>query len=232
MGQRSVIFGATGMVGKELVYELLENKSVDQVIVVIRHKLPIANPKLEQILENDFSSFEHFGSQLAADTFFCCIGTTIKKAGSQEAFRKVDYDIPVTISRLAESLRIPNLVIISSISASADSGNFYLRTKGQMEQQVMTNYHGNLKLIRPSIILGHRGEFRPGEMIGKWVMVFMGFLLIGHLAKYKGIYSWEIARGMVAAIHLPKEKVFIESDEMHKLAFKDRKEKQRPSGMI
>jgi len=220
MGQSSVIFGATGLVGKGLVYELLENNNFNKVVVVTRRKLQISNNKLNQLIVNDFSMLEKIRTELLADTFFCCIGTTIGKAGSKEAFRKVDYDIPLTIAHLAESLQIPNLVIISSISANAGSGNFYLRIKGEMEQQVQMIYHGNLKIVRPSIILGHRDDFRPAEKTGQWIITILRVLFVGFLAKYKGIHYWEIARGMIRAVELPRNVIFIESNELHELAVK------------
>ena len=220
------------MVGKELVYELIEDKKVESLIAVVRRPLPIAHPKLKQLVEVDFTKLESLGTQLRAQTFYCCIGTTLKKAGSREAFRKVDYEIPLAIGRLAESLGIPSLVIISSIAANGQSGNFYLRTKGQMEEQVKMIYHGNLKIIRPSMILGHRHEIRFAEKIANVIIPVLGVFMLGPLRKYKGIYYWEIARAMIQAVTLPKEQVVVESDELHKLSSIRVKPTARPSGMI
>lgn len=220
MNQTAVVFGATGMVGKELVYELLEGSEFLKVIAIVRNTLPIANGKLEQLAINDYSQLAQHKEKLNADVYFCCIGTTIKKAGSQDAFRKVDYDIPVQVSRLAQELGITSLVIISSIGASANTSNFYLRTKGEMEQAVKEIFKGNLKIVRPSLLMGHRNEFRFGEKAATIVMKALGILMIGPLKKYKGIYAWDVARAMIKSTSLPKETIILESDKLADLAKK------------
>ena len=232
MNKSSVIFGATGLVGREIVYELLQKDEVDNICAVVRKKMSIANPRLKQIVINDFTSLDTIKAQLSADTYFCCIGSTIAKAGNKAGFRRVDFDIPVIIAGLASSLHIPNLVIISSISANAGSGNFYLRTKGEMEQEVQKRFKGNLKIVRPSMILGHRPEFRLGEIIGKGLITVLSIFLIGPLGKYKGINYTEIARGMINSVDLPKETIIVESDKLHKLATQNGKLIKFKSGMI
>ena len=142
MNQTATVFGATGLVGKELIFELLESIHYTKVKAVVRNTLPLAHPKLEQIVIKDFNNLKDLASHLTSDVFFCCIGTTIKKAGSQEAFKKVDLDLPVKIATIAESIHVPNLIIVSSIGANAHSSNFYLRTKGEMEQKVQDVFHG------------------------------------------------------------------------------------------
>jgi uncharacterized protein YbjT (DUF2867 family) len=225
MNQTAIVFGATGLVGKELVFELLENARYLNVKAVVRRALPLSHPKLEQIIVNDFAKLDDYWKQLAADVFFCCIGTTIKAAGSQEAFKKVDIDIPVKIATIAEALKVPHLIVISSVGANANSPNFYLRTKGEMEQQVQAAYHGNLKFVRPSFLIGNRGEFRIGEKIAKALNTILRIFMIGSLAKYKGIYSWDVAWAMIQVIEFPKEKIFIESDELQKIAGKNKRAK-------
>lgn len=220
MNQTAVVFGATGMVGKELVYELLEGSEFLKVIAVVRNTLPLANGRLEQLKIDDYSKLSQYKDKLNADVYFCCIGTTIKQAGSQEAFRKVDYDIPVQISHLAKEFNIPSLVIISSIGASAATSNFYLRTKGDMEQAVQGIYNGNLKIVRPSLLMGNRNEFRFGEKAATILMKALGILMIGPLKKYKGIYAWDVARAMIKSTYLPKETIILESDKLAELAKK------------
>lgn len=220
MNQTAIVFGATGLVGKELIFELLEDANFLKVIVVVRKQLPFSNPKLEQIIESDFTNLDHLSVKIAADVFFCCIGTTIKKAGSQDSFRKVDVDLPVIIARLAESLHVPNLVIISSIGVNAQTSNFYLKTKAEMEQKVQAVYHGNLKIVRPSFLLGNRTEYRPVEKIGSVVVKVLSVFMIGFLSKYKGIEAWDVARAMIQSINLPKERIIIESDELQSMAKK------------
>ena len=214
----AAVFGATGLVGKQLVFELLEDQRFLNVKAIVRNPLPLSHAKLDQIVLKDYTGLESFKEQLAADVYFCCIGTTIKNAGSQEAFRKIDYAIPVQIAALAESLKVPALIIISSIGSNARTSNFYLRTKGEMEQEVQHQYKGNLKFMRPSLLLGHRGEFRFGEKLAQLMMKIGGVVMLGPLLKYKGIQAWDVAWGMIKSMELPKAKIYIESNEIHQLA--------------
>lgn len=228
MNKTAVVFGATGLTGKELVFELLEDSRFDKVKAVTRKSLPLSHTKLETIITPDFSMLHQQQSQLNADVFFCCIGTTIKQAGSQSAFLKTDFDIPVSIAKIAEVLAIPSLVVISSLGADPSSSNFYLQTKGKMEQDVASSYHGNLKFVRPSLLLGSRSEFRLGEKIAMSLFPVIGVFMIGPLQKYKAIHSWDVARGMINASALPKESVIVESDALKTLADQTKKPKQKP----
>lgn len=214
MNKTAVVFGATGLVGKELVKALLENSLYGKIIIVARKTLPLVDRKLEQLLLDDFSDLANFHNRLKANEYFCCIGTTIKTAGSQEAFRKVDFEIPLQVAKLAQELRIQNLVIISSIGADAKTGNFYLRTKGEMELAVKEAYKGNLKIVRPSLLIGDRQEFRFGERVAVFIMKLSGWLFLGPLKKFRGIKARVVANAMIRVTQLPVEKIFIESDEL------------------
>lgn len=218
MNKTAIVFGATGLVGKELVFELLEDQRFLKVKAVVRNPLPLSHSKLEQVILKDYSELDRIAPQLSADAYFCCIGTTIKRAGSQEAFRKIDFDIPVKIAKLAHSLQVPTLVVISSLGATVKTSNFYLRTKGEMEEAVQKEFSGNLKFMRPSLLLGHRAEFRFGERVAQIVMKPIGVLMFGPLSKYKGIHSWDVAKGMIKSMDLPKDKIILESNEIRKLA--------------
>lgn len=214
MKKRAVVFGSTGLVGKELLNELLGNDEFDKVFSVARKDLTVSNPRLEQVRITDFSQLMNLKDKLNATIFFCCIGTTIKIAGSKEAFRQVDLIIPQEIAKLAELLSVPSLVIISSIGASYTSSNFYLRTKGEMEKTVRELYSGNLKIVRPSLLMGQRDEFRFGEKASVGFMKVFGWVFAGPLKKYKGIYAHDVARAMIKIAQLPSEKVIYESDEL------------------
>ena len=227
MHKTAIVFGATGLTGKELVFELLEDARFEKVKAVVRQNLTLSHPKLEQIIVRDFILLDQQRQQFTGDVFFCCIGTTIKKAGSQAAFLKIDLDIPIAIATLALVLSVPSLVVISSIGASAESSNFYLQTKGIMEQQVAQVYSGNLKFVRPSFLLGSRSEFRIGEKIAAVLAPLVSIFLMGSLRKYHAIHSWDVARGMINASEMPKDKSIIESDELQALADKTHKPKHK-----
>jgi uncharacterized protein YbjT (DUF2867 family) len=217
MNNTVVVFGATGLVGRELVSELIENTDCEKVITVTRSRLPFLNPKLEQVQLTDFSALMHVKDKLSATTFYCCIGTTIKAAGSKAAFRQVDLEIPLQIARLANAISVSNLVIISSIGAQASSSNYYLRTKGEMENAVRITYNGNLKIVRPSLLMGNREKFRFGEKFAIAFMKIFGWMLAGPLRKYKGIYARDVAKAMIKVARLPAGKVFFESNELQEM---------------
>jgi len=217
MQKSAVIFGATGLTGKALVNELLNNPEFDKIIVIVRKEAFPTESRLQQIVLPDFSNLESIKDKLKATYYFCCIGTTIKTAGSKEAFRKVDLDIPVKIAELAQELSIPSLVIVSSIGANADSGNFYLRTKGEMEKTVRNSYTGNLKIVRPSLLMGERGEKRFGEKVAVLFMKTFAGIFSGPLKKYKGIDVSVLAKAMINASSLPVNEYVIESERLHGL---------------
>lgn len=213
----AVVFGATGLVGNELLKLLLSDNSYKKVTAVIRKKMLINHEKLIQVEIKDYQELANFSDELHADAYFCCIGTTLKKAGSQEAFRKVDHDIPVMIGQLAEDLSVPSLVIISSIGANASSSNFYLRTKGEMEASVRKVYSGNLKFVRPSLLIGKREEFRFGEKTAIVFMKIFGWLFFGPLKRYKGIDAVKVASAMIKLADERSGKLVCESDELQNL---------------
>jgi uncharacterized protein YbjT (DUF2867 family) len=219
MNKTAIVFGASGLVGQELIAELLKNIEYEKIVAIVRKSRPITDPKLEQIILSDFLQLMAYQDRLNARVYFCCIGTTIKTAGSEEAFRKVDLGIPKQIAQLAEKISVPNLVIVSSIGADITSPNFYLRTKGEMETETRRAYTGNLKIIRPSLLIGNRKEFRFGEKIAVFFMLTFGWLFIGPLKKYRGIKAQDVARAMIMAARLPAHKVIYESDELQDMAY-------------
>lgn len=212
--KRAVVFGATGMIGQELTIQLIKNTDYEAVIAVTRRKLPVTDQKLEQVLITDYSELPGIKDRLIADQFYCCIGTTIKKAGSQEVFKNTDYGIPLIISQTAETLSVPSLVVISSIGADSRSSNFYLRTKGEMEKAVRKAYSGHLKFIRPSLLMGKRVESRFGEKAAVVFMNLFGWLFAGPLRKYRGIRAEDVASAMIKISDLPSGQMIYESDAL------------------
>jgi len=210
----AVVFGGSGLVGMALIHELIADEDYENVMVVLRDYIPISDSKLEQLILMDFRHLLHLKGELNATDYFCCIGTTIKKAGSQDAFIQVDFDIPTSIAHMASEFSIPNLVVISSLGANAASSNFYLRTKGKMEESVRKIYSGNLKFIRPSLLIGKRKELRFFECMAMAFMLLFGWLLIGPLRKYRGVYARDVAKAMIKLTKYPPEKVVFESKEL------------------
>lgn len=214
---KALIFGASGLVGGFLLQELLEADTYLEVVSLGRSVLPIEHKKLKQVAI-DFEQLEKYQSYFKTDAVFCCLGTTIGKAGSKEAFSKVDYFYPLNIFRLAEEQGVIRLIVVSSIGANAHSSNFYLRTKGQMEEELLQSSIPLKAIVRPSMLLGPRKEFRFGETIGKAFMKIFNFMMVGRLAKYSAIKAEEVAIAMMVLSYSTEETRIVLSEELKEIA--------------
>ncbi len=212
----AIVVGATGLVGSYLVEELLKRQEYSKIIVLVRRLIDIKHEKLKQHIV-DFNDPEKFSSLLLGDDIYCALGTTIRKAGSQENFKKIDLDLPVKIGSLAVKNGIHNFLVVSSIGANAGSRNFYLRTKGKMEKKIMQLGFEHVYIVRPSMLLGKRKEFRFGEIAGKVMIRIFSFLLLGKLRKYRGIHGKTVAKSMIRLALSCPSKIIVESDELHSL---------------
>lgn len=210
----ALIIGSSGLIGKQLLDYLLESNDYEKVISFNKRNLGLNHPKLEQHLI-DFDNIASYENLVKGDDFFCTIGTTIKKAGSKEAFKKVDYSYPKQFAEIAKNNNIKHFLIVSSIGANEKSSNFYTRTKGEIENFLIKTNFESLSIFRPSILKGNRDEFRLGEKFGLTIMNLFSFLFIGNLKKYKPIESQTVAKGMFAAAQKNKLGVSIyESDRI------------------
>lgn len=216
----ALIIGSTGLIGSQLLELLLDSKDYATVITFVKRDSGIQHPKLEQHII-DFDKPETYKELVVGDDFFCTIGTTIKNAGSQDAFRKVDFEYPKLFANLALKSNIKQFLIISSLGADANSGNFYLKTKGEIQDFLKNCNFESVSVLQPSLLLGNRTEFRLGEKIGAFFMKLFSFLLIGNLKKYKPIKSEAVAKAMFT-IAQKNYKGFhiIESDEIQEIANK------------
>ena len=149
----------------------------------------------------DFADAESFKLALEdIDVVFCAVGTTQKKVkGDKEAYRKVDYDIPVNAARFAKEAGCKQFLLVSSVGANAKSKNFYLQLKGRVEDAVVQQGLPSVSIFRPSMLLGYREEKRPGEGFGKAVMRLLSFMFVGRLKKYRAVHARTVAKAMVYA---------------------------------
>lgn len=191
----ALVAGATGAIGKALVYQLIEDPAYFKVITVSRKALPIKHHKLEQVVV-DYERLENASEKLAADEVFCCLGTTIKAAGSQDEFYKVDHDYVLKIARLGKKHGARQFIMVSAMGADVNSSIFYNRVKGEAERDVSLLRYETLIVVRPSLLVASRVEFRLGETIAKYVMKATGFLMLGPLKKYKAIPVETVAKAM------------------------------------
>ncbi|RNI31527.1 oxidoreductase [Rufibacter latericius] len=194
----ALIAGASGLVGSHCLQLLLQSPRYNKVISVGRKKLPIEHPKLQQIIV-DFDNLEKHRHSLIADDVYCCLGTTIKKAGSKENFRKVDFTYVLNLARSTSSHFATQFLVVSALGADAHSRIFYNQVKGEMEEAVKKLPFTAVHIFQPSLLLGERQEVRFGERAAAAVMKRAGFLFSGPLRKYKGIDAKTVAKAMLEA---------------------------------
>jgi uncharacterized protein YbjT (DUF2867 family) len=212
--QKVLVAGATGLVGGALLEILTKEITVQEIIVLGRSEPALKSSKIK-FVSTDFANPDQIESHFeAVHTVFCCIGTIIKTAGSQEAFRKVDFGIPETLAKLAAQYQVKSLVVISSIGADASSSNFYLRTKGEMENCVSSYKISKTAFLRPSLIKGPRKEFRWKELVSSVFLNLFSFLLIGKFKRYRAIDHDVIAMAMWRISNSSNNTVVYESDEI------------------
>ena len=192
----ALIIGSTGLIGSELLNLLLDSNDYLKVITFVKRDTGIKHPKLTQHIIN-FDKPETYKDLVAGDDFFCTIGTTIKKAGSKEAFRKVDFEYPRQFAAFALQNKVKQFLTISSLGADAKSGNFYLKTKGEIQDFLKDCNFESVSVLQPSLLLGNRTEFRLGEKVGAFFMKTLSFLFLGNLKKYKPIEGKTVAKALL-----------------------------------
>ncbi|MBL8508549.1 NAD(P)H-binding protein [Chitinimonas sp. JJ19] len=210
MQQTALIAGATGLIGRHLAQLLAHDPAYGQVHALVRRPAGLAEGKLAEI-QVDYEQL-HTIALPHIDTVFCALGTTIKTAGTQAAFRRVDLDYVLAIAQLARERGAQHCLVVSSLGANAGSRVFYNRVKGEMEAGLQALGYARLSLFRPSVLIGERPEFRLGEQIA----ASLGGLLP---ARLKPIAGADVALAMQACAKQPGTGVrIIESAEIRQLA--------------
>ncbi|MCC7070853.1 MAG: NAD(P)H-binding protein [Deltaproteobacteria bacterium] len=203
-GRVVVVAGASGLVGRALVRALASDERVARVACLVRRPLvlPADQPGAAKVDQRVVEAFDEatLGEAVPKDVddAYCCLGTTIKVAGSQEAFFKVDHDAVVAFAQAARGAGARRFVVVSSQGADRHSVSFYLRVKGDMEASVARVGFDLVHVVRPGILDGERGERRLGEELGISVMRGVSRLLGGPRFKYAPIRAETVARAMIA----------------------------------
>lgn len=213
-----LILGASGLTGSFVLKYSLEDPRISEVFIWVRKPLGISHPKLNEVvvdfLDSSAVNFPH------VDAVCCCIGTTIKKAGSKKAFYDTDVSIPRTIAEIAYKNGVKTFVLQSSIGANSNSNNFYLKCKGEIENSISELNFNSLIILQPSLLLGKRKERRIPEKIAMYLMGALNWLFICPLKNYKAISAEQVARAMLfAAMNLMSKKetcTFPEIESMSK----------------
>ncbi|MFT3927139.1 MAG: NAD(P)H-binding protein [Myxococcales bacterium] len=205
--------GATGLVGRETLNMLLEDRAFSSVLAPVRRPLGLSHPKLDARVV-DFEALEpalHNGANNAAEIAICCLGTTIKQAGSQEKFRRVDHDYVLAFARAARAAGVQHFMVVTALGSNAKSLTFYNRVKGEVEAALGQLGFPALTIARPSLLLGDRTEFRFGER----VFAPVAKLLPG---KLRGIEASTVARALVVLARAPARGTrVVPSDELQTL---------------
>ena len=215
--KKALVFGSTGLVGKQLVKQLVAKEEIERVDIVNRSEQFYTSKKVKQYVI-DYSSLEERNEIFNVDQVYICLGTTIKKAGSKAKFEEVDLNLPVRISKMAANNSVAKLIMISSMGADEKSSNFYLCTKGKAENQIKSLEIPHTYFVRPSLLLGDRNEKRVGESIAKVVMIAFSFLFIGPLKKYKAIKDSIVAKAMIKIMFSNNKSRAFENKELFQLA--------------
>ena len=193
----AVVLGATGLVGHELVRRLLADRRYGRVRCLVRRTLDHQHPKFECELV-DFERLGEASKLFRGDHVFVCLGSTIRKAGSQDAFYRVDHDYVVHAAREAAGEGVAHFAWISAVGANPGSPFFYSRVKGEVERDIAGLGLNAWSAVRPSLLVGRRGEHRAGEAIGIVLARALGWALIGPLRYYKAIPAGAVAASLIA----------------------------------
>ncbi len=211
----AIIAGASGLIGSSLTQQLLNSKDYGQVVALVRKPLNIEHPKLNQQVI-DFDQLAELPDFPKGDDVFCTLGTTIKTAGSKEAFYKVDFTYPYELAKRALAAGAERYFIVSAMGADVDSLYFYNRVKGEIEDKVSFLDYRTIYIFKPSLLRGDRNESRLGEKIALAITRIIPF--IGPLKKYHPIHADKVADAM---LKVAKQEVkgcyYYESELMRKM---------------
>lgn len=223
---RIVLLGATGLVGSHLLVQLLSDVSEHQILILGRSE-PKLPPEYKNAFNKDVAADEqvtfvatdladedklsnaiaHFKADSDIDMLICCLGTTIKAAGSRQAFYYVDHDLVLTSAKAAKQSGINRMMFISAINSNPSSSVFYSKVKGQIECSLKALNFAQLIIIKPSLLMGQRKNFRFAESLSAPIVKFVNPLMQGVLKKYRGIEGKAVAECMVKQLRNPKQGV-------------------------
>lgn len=214
----ALLAGGSGLVGGYLLQELLAAPEYDRVVAVARRPLGVEHPKLTQIT-TEFAALRQLAPPLRGDDAFCCLGTTIKKAGSREAFRAVDQGAVLAFAWAAQQGGAKRFFHVSSMGADAASRFFYTRVKGETDHALEVMNFDTLGVFRPSLLLGPRTEYRLGERLSAVGLAMAAPFLVGSWRKFRAIEAEVVARAMVRASfgRGPRGTLIFESGEIQDL---------------
>ena len=213
----ALVFGSSGLVGSHLVRLLNKNSIYEKIKLFVRSTSEIKTSKIE-IINTDFKNLSNHKEDINGDDCFFCIGTTKKNTPDKDEYRRIEYDIPVEIAKIAKSNSINSFFYVSSGFADSKSSSAYLKNKGQVEEELIKLNFSILGIMRPSFLVGNRKEIRAGEELGIFFFKIFSPLLLGPLKKMRPIQSEIVAKVMIKVANEKLEKTIFESNDIAELA--------------
>lgn len=216
MSKKAVIAGASGLIGSKLMEILLEMPNYSEVLILVRKELPLEHPKLVQLVVN-FEKLQEYNLAISGHAVFCCLGSTQKKTPDLTVYRKIDHDYPLLLAQMAKQNGVPQYHLVSALGANSKSSSFYIKLKGETEEDIQKVGIKCLHIYEPSLLTGGRTEHRTGERLAIGVMKLIDPLLIGKLKKYRSIPAQTVAMAMFNESITNQEGVFIHHSDKIKL---------------
>ena len=215
--KKAILFGASGFIGGYLLDELLKDADYEKVTIVVRRNLTIHHPKLEIVI-GDYRSLPGLRGDLVADEIFIALGTTKKNTPDRNEYYQADHDYPVLAAKIAKENGAKSVFVVTAVGADANSRIFYIKTKGEVERDIIALDFEHTHIFRPSMLMGNRKEHRPAEKAFIRIWSVINRIFIGKLNRYRGIDGAAVAKAMINAAKSQSGKVKIyqwkEMDEM------------------
>ncbi len=205
---KAVLIGATGLIGQNLLMKLLADDNYSEILVISRKRLNVTDPKLREIIIN-FDELANYSTEITGDVVFCCLGTTIKRTPDLAVYRKIDYQYPLDVARIAFANGAKQYHLVSAMGADVKSRLFYSRTKGEVERDLQQIPFEAIHIYRPALLDGDRKEERVAENIMIGLFRFINPILIGPLKKYRSIKIEKVAEAMLSNSNTHKNGVHI-----------------------
>ncbi len=197
MGKNAILIGATGLIGQNLLMKLLADENYNEILVISRKRLNVTDPKLREIIIN-FDELANYSTEITGDVVFCSLGTTIKRTPDLAVYRKIDYQYPLDVARIAFANGAKQYHLVSAMGADVKSRLFYSRTKGEVERDLQKIPFEAIHIYRPALLDGDRKEERAAENIMIGLFRLINPILIGPLKKYRSIKIEKVAEAMLS----------------------------------
>ena len=212
----ALLFGSSGLVGGHLLNQLIKDTNYSKIKLFVRSVPEITDSKVE-VIQTDFNNLQNHKEDIMGNDCFFCIGTTKQNSSDKDEYRRVEFDIPKEIAKIAKSNLVNSFIFVSALYANPKSSGDYVKFKGLVEEELKRLNFPKLALMRPSFLMGDRKEKRVGEKIGIFVFKLLSPLLLGPLKKIRPIHSEIVAKAMIRAANENLEKNIFESNEIAEL---------------